>query len=139
MIPPSFGSTCPNDTSVTMALKETYAFASWVIPIATDNSGKNPHIRVEPNVSPPAKLPGGANLIVYRATDDHGNEGNCTFTVTVIGKGNCLLFSFNSIHYLFKYINCCLSWLLYDPSPPGGTLKFTGMNPRVFAKYRFTN
>lgn len=59
---------------------------SWVIPLATDNSGEANVTQVEGLYSS-SVFPVGVHKIVYSATDANGNiSPNCSFYVRVQGK-----------------------------------------------------
>ena len=66
---------------------------TWEDPTATDNSGS---ATVTTNYDSPYAFPIGTTEVEYIAMDSSGNEAECAFNVTVIGK---CLFGVNTRHH----------------------------------------
>lgn len=77
---PSFGSTCPQNISLTTTT--TCAIANWTAPIATDACG-NVIVTQIAGLSNGSCFNAGTNTVTYRATDVAGNTALCSFVVDV--------------------------------------------------------
>ncbi|XP_077979658.1 hyalin-like [Glandiceps talaboti] len=73
--------TCPPSQSVEYDSGDTAAVIMFIGGSATDNSGTTP--RVECNPPSGSTFNRGVNTVTCSATDDSGNTGYCTFTLTV--------------------------------------------------------
>lgn len=71
--------TCPDD--MTFASSEA---ATFTTPSATDNDGSNPEVSCDDQEK---QFVNGENTVECTASDQAGNEGSCTFKIT-IGKNN---------------------------------------------------
>ena len=72
--------TCPSDMLVSPNPGSCTATVTLNIPTIVDNCDDSPElVGFEPEV----ELPAGPNVITYTATDDYGNTGTCSFTITV--------------------------------------------------------
>lgn len=77
---PSFGSTCPQNISLTTTT--TCAVANWTAPIATDGCG-NATVTQIAGLTNGSCFNVGSNTVTYRATDVAGNTALCSFVVDV--------------------------------------------------------
>ncbi|XP_070536967.1 hyalin-like [Ptychodera flava] len=77
--PPVFTG-CPNDTTVETDQGMDSANVAWTPPSATDNSG----VATVNTTHQPMPFPIGNTTVVYTATDNSGNQAECTFTITVV-------------------------------------------------------
>ena len=62
------------------------ARVTWELPLAVDNSGYLPQVKVIPSVIPPTLMPIGDNVVMYIAQDAATNKANCSFIVSVVGR-----------------------------------------------------
>lgn len=81
---PSFGSTCPQNISLTTTT--TCAVANWTAPIATDGCG-NATVTQIAGLTSGSCFNIGTNTVTYRATDIAGNTALCSFVVEVTADG----------------------------------------------------
>lgn len=72
----------PDDITVNTNSGEPTASVTWTQPTFADNSGA---FTVTTNYEPGDTFPIGTMLVTYEAVDSSGNNGICSFTVTVIG------------------------------------------------------
>eukprot|EP00667_Euglena_gracilis_P000070 EG_transcript_70 len=73
---------CPANITVSTApLQNTSAPVSWTPPTASDNLGV---VSFTSNYAPGARLPFGVTQVTYVALDASNNNGNCTFSITVL-------------------------------------------------------
>jgi len=79
--PPTFKS-CPSDIRESLSANSS-ALVNWTIPIAVDNSGTTPLLRVLPHGASPPYTFYENTLIVYTAEDAAGNTKECSFKVTL--------------------------------------------------------
>lgn len=86
-VPPTYGTTCPENITVAAPFNATVANVSWTEPVATDNR------RVVSNtgtITPPALFLlsndpiNKGESVVYTAVDQFGLTATCTFNVQVI-------------------------------------------------------
>ncbi len=71
---------CPNDITVA-AQSNCESIASWEIPEFSDNCDTG--LNISSTHNPGDLFPLGNTLVTYTATDDAGNQRNCSFNVTV--------------------------------------------------------
>ncbi|CAG2209563.1 unnamed protein product [Mytilus edulis] len=91
---------CPTTKHVYADKRMDMATVSWVIPIASDNSGQQPLI-IQTKGKPPGSLFGEFTEISYMAKDGSGNESPaCTFYIFV-EKQFCSPPIFNGDRYLY--------------------------------------
>ncbi|XP_070554221.1 sushi, von Willebrand factor type A, EGF and pentraxin domain-containing protein 1-like [Ptychodera flava] len=82
--PPKFHD-CPADVVVSTDLLRSTARVSWKPPTATDNTGVQPTISVQPqHTKPPYWFRLGETEVTYTAKDDVNLTSTCSFVVTVI-------------------------------------------------------
>ncbi len=76
--------TCPADVMTEAEEGENFAIISWDLPKTSDNSGIQPEIISIPAITEqPMRFRIGASTVMYKAYDRRGNQGECTFQVTV--------------------------------------------------------
>ncbi|XP_072013269.1 uncharacterized protein [Amphiura filiformis] len=80
-ITPPVISNCPTGVQVTVSVGETGGTATWIEPIATDNSGASPS-RVRTH-TPGARFPVGTTRVTYTFTDGSNNRATCSFNVVL--------------------------------------------------------
>ncbi|MDY0285809.1 MAG: HYR domain-containing protein, partial [Bacteroidales bacterium] len=78
--------TCPSDITVVANAGENNALVSIAVPVATDACGGvvtivNDYTNL---VDASGEYPLGVTIVKYTATDECGNDSECTFTVTVL-------------------------------------------------------
>ncbi|XP_035679050.1 sushi, von Willebrand factor type A, EGF and pentraxin domain-containing protein 1-like [Branchiostoma floridae] len=86
---------CPSDITAVAPSQKTDAEVSWLVPVATDNSGSTPTVDVDITTSlgpvnflqrtPPIWFPEGQYTVTYTATDQGGNRATCDFSIHVQG------------------------------------------------------
>uniref|UniRef100_A0A3B3T3R4 Sushi, von Willebrand factor type A, EGF and pentraxin domain-containing protein 1 n=1 Tax=Paramormyrops kingsleyae TaxID=1676925 RepID=A0A3B3T3R4_9TELE len=77
--------TCPPDVVVETIERRALANVSWASPRVQDNSGEEQvTVQVMPILTQPQMFPIGEERVTYTATDQAGNQANCSFGVTVM-------------------------------------------------------
>ncbi|XP_077990020.1 uncharacterized protein LOC144444470 isoform X2 [Glandiceps talaboti] len=71
---------CPDNISTTIEDDRTQVEVTWGLPQATDNSG---FFNLTSNFASGDTFPIGSHTVIYKATDNYGNEGRCEFIVIV--------------------------------------------------------
>ncbi len=80
-IPPSFGTSCPSNISVSTEALSCSALVSWTSPIATDVCGT---AYMSSDYEPNSSFNIGVTTVTYTAVDVNDLTALCVFTVTVI-------------------------------------------------------
>lgn len=76
---------CPSDIVVSTALNNCGATVNWDIPVFKDNCDGS-SLTIINVYNPNTLFPVGETLVEYFASDETGNLGTCTFTITVIDQ-----------------------------------------------------
>lgn len=77
---------CPRNVYTDADADDSSAEVSWQPPVALDNSGIRPRLKVVPAIEPPKRFPIGITKVKYIAEDLSENKVKCSFTVRVRGK-----------------------------------------------------
>ena len=81
---------CPDDIVIDDVT--TYEIrVNWQRPTATDNSGEEPYLHASKEPGSLFDVPSSSEIL-YRATDDAGNEATCSFKITLKRKYSTVLF-----------------------------------------------
>ncbi|XP_031559986.1 uncharacterized protein LOC116296157 isoform X2 [Actinia tenebrosa] len=80
--PPVFTKSCPSNIRISLGHNGT-ATANWTIPVAEDNSNIPPTVTVTPPDAVPPYSLNKSIVIEYKATDNAGNIGKCSFKIVV--------------------------------------------------------
>lgn len=83
---PKLPNGCPADQNVFSGPLESPVPASWVDPVATDNSGQAVTLRSD--LQKGASLGLGVHTVEITAHDQEGNQASCRFVVTVSGTSS---------------------------------------------------
>ena len=79
-------SDCPPDIVVGPDAGQTFATVSWTEPTAVDNSGVTPNVFATHNPGDTFNI-NSVTVVTYTFWDARANIDQCSFTVTVTGKG----------------------------------------------------
>ncbi|XP_077990023.1 uncharacterized protein LOC144444472 isoform X2 [Glandiceps talaboti] len=124
--PPLF-TFCPSNISQTAMTYRSHIKVTWPLPGVFDNSGL---LNMTSNFDPGDVFSVGANLVIYKAKDLHGNEAECGFYVTV---DNSSMITKTTI------VSCLLATLLVIIGLIAVIIYFCRHRRKILLKYTLMN